>query len=413
MTHIVVIGGGHAAAQITSSLRMKKFHENADNQLTIISEEPHLPYQRPPLSKAYLKGELTEERLPILRQTAYDSLGANLILGERVDQIDPATKTVKTKSQTITYDKLIIATGGRARPLNCPGADLPDIYYIRRKDDIEKMSDSFQKARSVAVIGGGYIGLEAASVAREAGKSVTIFEAENRILARVVAPVVSEYYMDLHNRHGVQVKTGALVTKIEKTEEGLRVYPNKGAPLDVDLIIAGIGMLPNIEIAEQAGIDTDKLGICVNEHCQTSVEHIYAVGDVCSLHHPKYGGPMRLESVPNAADMAKVTVSHILGEDALYDSLPWFWSDQYGIKLQIAGLGSDADQVIIRGDINSDSVAFFYFKKDHLIAADCANRMQEFMAAKKLIDAGIAIDPKKLADDTRSIKEITKEIFQN
>lgn len=441
MHKIVIIGGGHAAAQIVTSLRLHKLTPDHGYQTTLISSEPHLPYQRPPLSKAYLKGELTAERLLIQRDTAYESAGVTLKLGVDATALNAEKRTVTIQSPAgtadLAYDTLILATGGHARALNCPGGALTGIYSVRTLKDIDTMAPAFHRAKHIAVIGGGYIGLEAASVARELGKDVTLLEAEDRLLARAVAQPVSDYFKALHSRHGVTLKLGAKVTEIEaadtsagqikstdRAEHPLRVTyetaststdaagsASKQASIEADLVLVGIGLVPNTQLAESAGLATDHFGICVNAQCQTSDPHIYAVGDVASFTHPVYGGPMRLESVPNAVEQAKVAVANIAGTVTNYDAQPWFWSDQYGLRIQIVGLSAGADTVVTRGDTASDSAAFFYLKDGKLIAADCIARVQEFMIAKKLITAGIAVDPTVLADDSAPFKEQTAHLL--
>ncbi|WP_020400711.1 NAD(P)/FAD-dependent oxidoreductase [Kordiimonas gwangyangensis] len=408
MTRLVIIGGGHAAAQIATSLRMKKF----EGEVTLISDEPVVPYQRPPLSKMYLSGEITAERLPILREQAYEAAGINLKLGVRATAIDRDGKTVTlADGEVIGYDKLILALGGRARRLDCKGANLAGIHYVRTMTDTDAMRGEFTSARHVLIVGGGYIGLEVAAVARKAGKHVTVIEAADRILARVVAPEVSEFYTHLHSEEGVNILTGEMVAEIEGTDRASAVITASGKRFEADMIVAGIGLIPNAELAIAAGLGATEAGISVNEHCQTTAPDIYAVGDVSWFKHTFYGREMRLESVQNAVDQAKVAVEHMMGEDAHYDSLPWFWSDQYGLKLQIAGLSTGYDTLVVRGDPLDRSVAFFYMKDGAIIAADCVGRIAEFMNAKKLIAARIKVPAAMLADDSRPFKEIAAELL--
>ncbi|MEX0300413.1 MAG: NAD(P)/FAD-dependent oxidoreductase [Kordiimonas sp.] len=408
MTKIVIIGGGHAAAQAATSLKQKKF----DGEVTLITDEAAVPYQRPPLSKAYLSGDLAAERLPILRETAYEQSGVDVKLNTRAEAIDRDSKTVKlSNGEKVEYDKLMLAVGGHARRLSCPGSDLNGIHYVRTITDTDKLRPEFDAAKNILVVGGGYIGLEIAAVARKAGKTVTVLEAMDRILARVVAPEVSDFYADLHTSEGVTIHTNQMVTEIvgDKRVEG--VITNEGERFDADLIIAGIGLIANTELAETADIEVAPMGITVNEYCQTSDPDVYAVGDVTWHHNPMYDRELRLESVQNAVDQAKTAIGHMLGEEAPYDTLPWFWSDQYGLKLQIAGLSTGFDTLITRGDPASRSVAFFYLKDGKLIAADCVGRMGEFMQAKKLIPAKVQIDESLLSDDSRPIKEIAAELL--
>jgi 3-phenylpropionate/trans-cinnamate dioxygenase ferredoxin reductase component len=408
MSKIVIIGGGHAAAQVVTSLRQKKF----DGEVTLVSDENIVPYQRPPLSKAYLSGDMAPERLPILRETAYEKAGVVLKLGTHAEAIDRAAKTLRLQGgEHLAYDKLIIATGGRARRLNCPGADLPGIHYIRTVADTDALRPQFEEAGRIVIIGGGYIGLEIASVARKAGKKVIVLEAEDRILARVVAPEVSEFYAGLHRAEGVRIHTNQMVTAIEGQGHVEGVLTKDGTRFAADLVIAGIGLIANSDLAADARLEIAPMGITVNHYAQTSDPDIYAIGDVSWHRNAFYGRELRLESVQNAVDQAKTAVNHIVGEGEAYDSLPWFWSDQYGLKLQIAGLSAGYGSLVMRGNPEARSVAYFYLKDGQLIAADCVGRIAEFMNAKKLILARVPIDAALLADDSRPFKEIAAELL--
>jgi len=407
MKKIVIIGGGHAAAQAVTSLRQKKF----SGSVTLVSDENMVPYQRPPLSKAYLSGELAAERLPILRETAYDAAGVALRLNTRAEAIDRKTKTVRLSGgETLDYDKLILATGGRARKLSCPGAELTGIHYVRTIADTDALRPEFNTAGRILIIGGGYIGLEIASVARKTGKEVTVLEAESRILARVVAPEVSSFYQSLHESEGVTIHTEQMVTAIEGGSHVEGVLTADGNHYAADLVIVGIGLIANSDLAADVRLETAPMGITVNHFAQTSDPDIYAIGDVSWHRNAFYGRELRLESVQNAVDQAKTAIGHMLGEDAAYDSLPWFWSDQYGLKLQIAGLSQGYDSVVMRGNPDERSVAFFYLKGGNLIAADCVGRIAEFMNAKKLILAKVPVTAAQLTEE-RPFKEIAAELL--
>lgn len=408
MTKIVIIGGGHAAAQAVTSLKQKKF----EGDVTLITDENMVPYQRPPLSKMYLSGDIGAERLPILREAAYEGIGVDVRLSTRAEAIDREAKTVRLSSgDSVSYDKLMLATGGRARKLSCPGADLGGIHYVRTMADTDALRPQFDAAKRVVIVGGGYIGLEIASVARKAGKDVTVLEAEERILGRVVAPEVSAFYQKLHEEEGVKVLTGQMVTGFEGTDSVSAVLTKDCAKFDADVVVAGIGLIANTDLAADARIETAPLGITVNHYAQTSDPDIYAVGDVAWHHNDFYGRSMRLESVQNAVDQAKTAIGHMLGEEARYDALPWFWSDQYGLKLQITGLSQGYDQLVMRGNPAERSVAFFYLKNGKIIAADCVGRIAEFMNAKKLIPAEVTVDTATLQDDSRPFKEIAAELL--
>lgn len=408
MTKIVIIGGGHAAAQAFTSLKKHKF----DGSLTLVSDEPVVPYQRPPLSKAYLSGALAAERLPILRQTAYENAGVILKLGVRAEIINRGAKTIQLAGgETLAYDKLILATGGRARRLSCLGADLRGIHYVRTQADTDALRPELDAANRIVIVGGGYIGLEIASAACQTDKKVIVLEAEDRILARVVAPEVSAFYAGLHTDEGVDIRTNQMVTSIEGRERASAVMTKDGSRFEADLVVVGIGLIANSELANEAGLTCSPMGITVNSHCQTSDPDIYAVGDGTWHHNDFYGRDLRLESVQNAVDQAKVAVGHMLGEDISYAALPWFWSEQYGLKLQIAGLSQGYDKLVVRGDATERSVAYFYLKDGKLIAADCIGRISEFMNAKKLITARVTVDKKLLADDSQPFKEITANLL--
>ncbi|SDE21148.1 NAD(P)/FAD-dependent oxidoreductase [Kordiimonas lacus] len=404
---LVIIGGGHAAAQVATSLRQHKF----DGDATLVTDEPVVPYQRPPLSKMYLSGDIGAERLPILREQAYEGANISLKLGVHANSIDRDTKTVSLAcGSTLPYDKLILATGGHARRLTCKGADLAGIHYVRTMADTDAMRGEFDHAKRIVIIGGGYIGLEIAAVARKAGKAVTVLEATDRILGRVVAPEVSDFYTQLHAEEGVEIHTDKLVTSIEGTDRASAVRSADGDRYEADMVVVGIGLVPNTDLAASAHLDVLPQGIQVNAHCQTSDPDIYAVGDVAWFRHSFYGREMRIESVQNAVDQAKVAVEHMLGNDVSYDALPWFWSDQYGLKLQIAGLSQGYDTLVTRGNPAERSVAFFYLKDSKMIAADCIGRIAEFMNAKKLIASEVPVTEAQLLDE-RPFKEIAADLL--
>ncbi|NVJ96748.1 MAG: FAD-dependent oxidoreductase [Alphaproteobacteria bacterium] len=404
---LVIVGGGHAAAQIATSLRQHKF----EGEATLVSDEPVVPYQRPPLSKMYLSGEIGAERLPILREQAYEGANIALKLGVRATSVDRLAKTVSlADGETLAYDKLILAVGGRARRLDCKGSDLAGIHYVRTMADTDAMRGEFEHAKRLVIVGGGYIGLEIASVARKAGKQVTILEAADRILGRVVAPEVSAFYTHLHIEEGVEIHTDKLVTEIEGTDRANAVLTSDGSRYEADMVIAGIGLIANTELAETAGIDVLPQGIPVDDHCRTSDPDIFAVGDVAWFTHAFYDRPMRLESVQNAVDQAKVATENALGGDMTYNALPWFWSDQYGLKLQIAGLSEGYDELVMRGNSDERSVAFFYLKDGKMIAADCIGRIAEFMNAKKLIAGKVSVSKDQLLDK-RPFKEVAAELL--
>lgn len=412
MADIVIIGGGHAAAQAVMSLKQQKF----TGSIALVSRENHLPYQRPPLSKAYLKGDLTAERLPIHREKLYADMAVELHLGIAAETIDPAAKTVALSDGNIlSYGKLILATGGEARTLSLPGSDLSGLHYVRTKDHIDQMQADFAKATTIVIIGGGYIGLEIAAVARSLDKQVVVLEAEDRLLKRVTAPEVSDFYRDIHRSKGVDIHLNAVAAKLEgEAGHVQKVVCQDGRSFKADMVIAGIGLIANSQLAAAAGLDCHPAGIEVNAHCQTSDKDIYAIGDVTWHHNPFYGRSMRLESVQNAVDQAKVAVDHALnhrlGGVNIYDAQPWFWSDQYDLKLQMVGLNAGYDIIVERGDRTAGKVAFFYLQGGRMIAADCISSMAEFMGAKKLIAAKVDLTPDQLTAD-KPFKDIVAELL--
>ncbi len=407
--HIVIIGGGHAAAQVITSLKQKKFIV----KITLVSDEDMIPYQRPPLSKAYLARKLDRDRLPIIRQSLYDKMHVDLRLNTTATGLNTDAKIITLSSgEKISYDDCIIATGGHARRLDCAGSDLGGIHYIRKVADVDTMLPNFEAAKNIVIVGGGYIGLEIAAVARKLDKTVTVLEAMPRILGRVVAPEVSSFYQTIHTDEGVDIHTDQMVTAFNGQDSTVTsVTTQTGNAFKADLVIIGIGLIANTGLAVNAGIACHDMGIFVDTACRTSAANVYAVGDVTWQKNLFYDQHLRLESVQNAVDQAKIAVANIIGEPAVYNELPWFWSDQYGLKLQITGLSEGYDKLITRGDPRSRSVAFFYMKNNRIIAADCINRMQEFIGAKKIIAARVTVPKGMLQDDTTPFKDIVKKLL--
>lgn len=398
----VVIGASHAAAQLVVSLRQGGW----SGEITVIGDEPHVPYHHPPLSKDYLSGEKTAEDLLIRSSEAYDLAGVKLILARQVTAIDRNTKTVSIDhAEVIAYDKLVLATGARVRPLPIEGADLPCVYYLRNLADVTVIKSSLSFAKRVVIIGGGYIGLETAASLTKLGIEVTVLEAMPRILQRVTAPELSAFYKRVHREEGVQIRENVMASSIEKTGDGFTVLDTEGVGYPADFVIIGIGVIPNTELADEAGLEIGN-GIVVNEFCQTSDPDIYAAGDVTWHFNRKYNRYLRLESVPNATEQAKVTAAHICGNPKPYDSLPWFWSDQFDLKLQIAGLSEGYDELVIRGDITkSRSFAAFYFKGMELLAVDAVNSPREFAMTRMLLMKGQSLDKQKIVDTSLAIKD--------
>ena len=399
MTGIVIIGAGHAAGQAAASLRQAKF----EGPVTIIGDETHIPYQRPPLSKQYLAGTQPADKVFLRAEKFYADKDIQLMLDTRATQIDPSTKTINLDNgETIAYEKLLISTGSRPRRLSIVGSDLNGIHYLRTMDDVDGIRADVKPDANLVIVGGGYIGLEVAAVGVELGMNVHVLEMEERILQRVTTPEMSAYYHKLHSDRGVHIHTQTGVTgfagngSVEKVLCGDQSF-------DADIVIVGIGIIPNIEIAEEAGIHCDN-GIVVDDHCRTSDPDIYAAGDCTNHPNPLMNKRLRLESVPNAMDQARVSTANMLGDDKVYAAIPWFWSDQYELKLQMVGFSADGDSQVLRGDMDSHQFAIFYLKDGKVVAADAVNSPKEFMLCKQLI--GKPADPDQLADPETDLKSL-------
>jgi len=398
----IIIGASHAAAQLTTSLRQ----EGWDGDILVIGDEPYLPYHRPPLSKTFLSGEKTVDDLLIRPAAFYEKNNIQFKQG-RVIAINRTQQTLTLSDGTqLAYDKLALCMGARVRKAAIVGEELSSVYYLRNIADVKGIQPYVAKDKRAVIIGGGYIGLETAAALKKQGMDVVVLEMADRILQRVTAPELSEFYSRIHREEGVQIHTGISVKAITGDGRAEKVLCANGVEFPADLVIIGVGVLPNVELAQEAGIEVDN-GIIVDEFGQTNDANIVAAGDCANHFNSIYGRRMRLESVPNASDQAKSAAAAMCGIYKPYKSLPWFWSDQYDLKLQIAGLSQGYDQVVVRGDkLNSRSFAAFYFKEGRLIAADCINRPQEFMLSKKIIAEGIVIEPSRLTDESIAVKEL-------
>ena len=400
MKDVVVIGAGQAGASLVAKLRNSGF----TGGLTLIGEEPVPPYQRPPLSKAYLLGEMELERLYLRPESFYSDNDITLMTGAKVTGVDRVLKTVTVGEQTISYDELVLTTGSDPRRLPAAiGGALDGVYTVRTLKDVDDMAPEFRKDASVLIIGGGYIGLEAAAVAAKKGLKVTLVEMADRILQRVASPETSGFFRQLHRAHGVDLREGVGLDRL--TGEG-RVSGAKltdGTELEVDFVIVGVGITPATSLAEMAGVELEN-GIKTNSKGQTSDPNIWAAGDCASF--PFKGERIRLESVGNAIDQAELVADNIMGAEKDYTAKPWFWSDQYDCKLQIAGLNTGYDTVITReGD---GSVSYWYYKENHLLALDAMNDPRAYMVGKRLIEAGKTPDPEAVADPATDLKALLK-----
>ncbi|MEU2257768.1 FAD-dependent oxidoreductase [Nocardia xishanensis] len=401
---VVIIGGGQAGAECAASLRMAGHR----GPVTILTEEPAYPYARPPLSKAYLSGAATVEDLYIRPPATYDQQDLDIRLGSRVTAIDRVGRYVQVETgPDVPYDRLVLATGGRARRLPLPGAEsAPNVHTLRGLADVDAMREQFTPGARLVVVGGGYVGLEVAAVGRKAGLQVTVLEAAPRVLARVTAAVVSGFYERVHTEHGVDVRTSCSVSGLDYGLDGraIGVTLADGARLPADLVVVGIGLVPNTELAEAAGLPVDD-GILVDEYCRTADQRILAIGD-CTRHPcAQHGGFRRLESVPNATEQARVAAAVLTGAPRAYDAVPWFWSDQYDVKLQTVGLSAGHDEVVVRGSADAGrSFTVFYLKDGEVRAADVVNAPRDFMVAKKLVAARAHVSSDRLRDQATPLK---------
>lgn len=378
---LVIIGAGQAAAQAVTSLKA----EGYGKPIIVIGDEPYLPYQRPPLSKAYLGGEMTEDRLELKAPAFYADAGAEMRLSTRVARIFPVGKEVElSDGARLTYGALLIATGTRARALPVPGAELPGVFSIRSIDDVKHFRSAALAGARLVIIGGGYIGLETAAKAKTLGLDVTVVEGAPRLLARVACTTISDFARVLHEGHGVTILTGTGVARILGTDGVTGVELADGRVLPADLVLSAVGAVPNGEIAADAGLVMEN-GIRVDEATRTSVPDIYAAGDVANFPSKLYGRRVRLESVQNAIDQAKAAAKAISGGVVVYDPVPWFWSDQYDVKLQIAGLLDGHDRTECEGDVDAGRFCVRYFAGDRLVAVASVNDPKSHMLARKAL----------------------------
>ena len=392
--HLVVVGAGQAATQAAQALRQ----QNYAGAITLLGEEPYPPYQRPPLSKKYFAGETPRERLLLRPQPFYAEKGIALEIDVRVEELDAVAHALRLRDgRTLRYDKLLLATGSRPRILAVPGAELEGVHHVRTIADIDAINAGLPPGARVVVVGGGYIGLEMASVARQRGFAVTVLEAADRVLGRVVCAQVSTFFAGLHRAAGVEVHVGAAVRALHGQARVAAVETADGRSFPCDAVIVGIGITPNVELAAAAGLECSN-GIRVDEHAQTADSDVLACGDCTSHPLPLYGRTVRLESVPNAVHQAKVAAATLLGSPSAYSEIPWFWSDQYDVKMQIVGLSHGYDTTVLRGDPTQKSFAVYYLANRRLLAVDAVNSPREFAHAKKLIGAAFTIDADVLRD---------------
>ncbi len=380
---IVIIGAGQAAIKAIETLRASGY----DGAIVLVGDETAPPYQRPPLSKAYLAGAIEAHRLFFKADSFYATNNVDLRLGLRATAIHPAEHRVSLSDGTrLSYSKLLLATGTRARALSLPGADLDGVATLRSIADVDAIRERLKQSQTLIVIGGGYIGLEVAAVARKSGHDVTVLEGRERVMARVVSPHISGFFEKLHRDNGVDLRMQAAIANIAGTDRVTGVALTDGTMLKADIVLAAVGAQPNTELAEDAGLAVQD-GIIVDASARTSAPDIYAAGDCTRFPSPRYGRDIRLESVQNAIDQAKIAAQAMLGETPAYDPVPWFWSDQYDIKLQIAGLSDGYDRTSVEpAPGNGFSVS--YYKDDRLIAVDAVNAPRAHMMSRKALADG-------------------------
>ena len=397
---IVIVGAGQAGVQAVASLRAEGFA----GAITMVGDEAFAPYQRPPLSKAYLLGTFERDRLFLKPDAFYRESACELILGIGVQAIDRVAKTVSlSDGRALPYDMLFLATGTRVRPIRCPGAGLAGIHYLRSIADVDRLRPALEKGKRLAVVGGGYIGLEVAAVAAKHGLDVTVFEALKRVMARAVSRPVSDFFEQVHRAAGVKLLLNTGVEAFEGTGK-LKAVRAGGKSHPADLALVGIGVVPNMELAKAAGLPCED-GIVVGENCATADPAIFAAGD-CTWHVGREGIPLRLESVQNAIDQAKHAALAMVGKPRPYHEVPWFWSDQYDLKLQIAGLARTSDHIVVRGNPASRKFAVFHLRDGAVAAVEAVNAPLEYLVGRKLIADGARVAPERLSDVAVPMKNL-------
>lgn len=393
----IIVGGSHAGAQVAISLRQ----EGWEAGILVITNDAHLPYHRPPLSKGFVMGDKSLDDILLRPASYFEKHNVEFLFNTNVESINRETRKVHTSDgSTYDYAKLALTTGARARKIDLPGNDLKGIHYLRSAADAQAIKQDASTAVRAVIVGGGYIGLELAASFKMRGMDVTVLEMAPRVLARVAAPDVSEFYSRVHHEEGVHIVTHTSADAFVGNQRVTAVRATDGQDYKADIVIVGIGVIPNTELASNAGLHVDN-GIVVNEFAQTDDPNIVAAGD-CTFHpNALLGRSLRLESVPNATDQAKTAAASLCGKQRPYASLPWFWSDQFDLKLQIAGVNHGYDQVVLRGDkTGSRSMAAFYLENNKVIAVDCINRAPEFAVIKKALSKGLEVRVDDLSDET-------------
>jgi 3-phenylpropionate/trans-cinnamate dioxygenase ferredoxin reductase component len=406
---VAIVGAGQAGFQVAASLRTDGY----DGPIALIGDEPTLPYQRPPLSKGFMVGKQDIESTVLRPEAFYQDHRIDLVTGERVIAIDRASRSVSLASgHRFSYETLALATGSRNRTLHLKGAELEGVCYLRSSDEAVRIKERLEQASDIVVVGGGFIGLELAAVACSLGKSVRVLEAQPRLMPRVVPPILSEFYRQLHGSHGVGISLGVSVSEIVGFEGKVaEVMLSDGLVFPADVVLIGVGVVPNSELASHAGLEVAN-GIVVDERLRTGDDNIYAIGDCVNHPNPYAGGRARIESVQNAVDQGKCVAAAILGRSENYQAVPWFWTEQFDIKLQMAGLSGGYDRMVVRGETESRKFSVFYFKENRLVAVDSVNRPGDHMAGRKLIGAGIRLTPEQAADPDVDLKALAQPVVR-
>ena len=402
MEKLVIIGAGQSAIQCITSLKK----EGYSGSITLVGEEEHLPYQRPPLSKGFLEDSINKERLYFKKLDFFTENKIQLHLGSSAEKVDMENNKVYLSDRSeLEFDKLVFATGSRVRHLDFPGSDLSSIRYLRGLDDAESIKNDLKISQNLVVIGAGYIGLEVAAIAAKNNISVSVIEMADRVMNRTVDPQISQYYLELHQKNGVTFKFNTSLEEIKGDKSVQSVICSDGTEVKADTVIIGAGIIPNLELAEDAGIDCSN-GITVDEYGRTNYKNIYACGD-CTNHPNKLlNKNLRLESVHNAMEQAKTVASSIMSNPSEYSQIPWFWSDQYDHKLQIVGLSGDHDTVTMRGDTSDSKFMLFYTREEELIAVDSINNSKEFLICRKLVTNKVKIKPSMISDPATNLNDL-------
>mgnify|MGYP001157261240 CR=1 FL=1 len=402
MEDLVIIGAGQSAIQCINSLKK----EGYAGSITMIGEEEHLPYQRPPLSKGFLEDSVNKERLYFKKLDFFTENKIQLKLGTSANKVDLENKLVFLSDDThLSFDKLVFATGSRVRKLDFPGSNLSSIHYLRGLDDAESIKNDLERSKEVVVIGAGYIGLEVAAIAAKKNVTVSVIEMADRVMNRTVDPQISEYYLKLHQNNGVKFIFNNSLEEIKGSKKVESVLCSDGSEIKADMVIIGAGIIPNVELADQAGVFCDN-GILVDEFGQTNYKNVYACGDCTSHPNKLLNKQLRLESVHNAMEQSKTVAFSALAKPLEYNQVPWFWSDQYDHKLQIVGLSGEHDNVVMRGNTKDQKFMLFYTKDNQLIAVDAVNNPKEFLICRKLVANKVKIKSEMISDINTNLNDL-------